>query len=196
MRVLVVLADPDDDTLLRYAHAEMVKALGACDHTVESLDLAALGFDPAMTTEERRRYETDSPIVDPVVRRHADLLGWAEALVFVYPSRPWGMPALLKGWLDRVFVMGVAFRLSRRRNKVVPGLRHVKRLVAVTVHETSRVRIGVRGDPGRRTIMRTVRLLCHPLARRHWIAIYGPALAEEEARRRFVHRAVAVMEGL
>ncbi len=196
MRVLVVLADPDDDTLLRYAHAEMVSALAASDHTVETLDLSASGFDPVMTAEERRRYETDSPMVDPVVRRHADLLGWAEALVFVYPSRPWGMPTLLKGWLDRVFVMGVAFRLSRRRNKVVPGLRHVRRLVAVTVHDTSRVRLGVIGDPGRRTIMRTVRLLCHPLARRRWVAIYGSALGEEPSRRRFVHRAVTAMEAL
>lgn len=43
--------------------------------------------------------------------RHAEALAWCDALIFVYPTWWQGLPAMLKGWLDRVLLPGIAFDL-------------------------------------------------------------------------------------
>ena len=74
-----------------------------------------------MSLAERRAYHSDQPLVDPVTVAHADLVRRAEVLVFVYPTWWSGPPAILKGWLKRVLVPGVAFRFDGA-GKVRPAL--------------------------------------------------------------------------
>ncbi len=59
-----------------------------------------------------------APICSEQVRRYAELVTNAEALIFVYPTWWWGLPAMLKGWLERVLVPGVAFVIDPRNHKV------------------------------------------------------------------------------
>ena len=82
-----------------------------------------------MTAEERHAYHGDSPILDPLIAEHADLVRRAQAIVFVYPTWWSGLPAILKGWLERVMVPGVGFVLDERTNKVRPGLGQMRRIV-------------------------------------------------------------------
>ena len=71
---------------------------------VELLELAALEFDPNVRTSAFAAQSVEADL-----RRAAALIGWADHLVFVYPTW-WGtMPALLKGFLDRVLAPGFAF---------------------------------------------------------------------------------------
>ncbi|WP_227651267.1 NAD(P)H-dependent oxidoreductase, partial [Klebsiella pneumoniae] len=62
------------------------------------LDLHAEGFDPVMSVEERRAYHTPGINEQPVAG-HLQALRWCEALLFVYPTWWYGLPAMLKGWL-------------------------------------------------------------------------------------------------
>ena len=62
-----------------------------------------------MSPDERLAYHSDRPILDPLAERHAGIVKQAEALVFVYPTWWSTMPAILKGWLERVLVPGVGF---------------------------------------------------------------------------------------
>ena len=82
--------------------------------SVHLLDLYALGFrrsDDRPTNAGA--YHTDEPDRSiRMVREHAALVQSAEALVFVYPTWWSGQPAILKGWLERVFVPGVGFRFN------------------------------------------------------------------------------------
>ena len=89
-------------------------ALAANGHTVHLLDLYALGFRAAMSADERRAYHGEQPIIDPLVAEHAALVRACEALVFVYPTWWSAMPAILKGWLERVLVPGVGFDVRRQ----------------------------------------------------------------------------------
>ncbi len=114
MLALVVVAHPSIDS---YCHALAARAetgLLAAGHEVMVLDLYALGFGTAMTPEEREAYHGDSPILDPLVAGHAALVQRTEAIVFVYPTWWGGLPAILKGWLERVMVPGVGFVLDER----------------------------------------------------------------------------------
>ena len=78
-------------------------------HQVTVLDLYGEGFRAAMSNGEWLAYHSDRPILDPMVERHAEIVKQAEALVFVYPTWWSTMPAILKGWLERVMVPGVGF---------------------------------------------------------------------------------------
>lgn len=101
MQTLIVLAHPSDASLCRHLAAQLA---AACDDQKQTrvLDLYKEGFDPAMTAAELTGYEADEP-KDP------DRLADVERLVLVFPTWWGGMPAMMKGWIDRRFLPGVAF---------------------------------------------------------------------------------------
>jgi len=118
MRVLVVYAHPLSDSFAAALRDTVVQRLRAGGHDVDHCDLYAEGFDPVLTPAERRAYNTASPdlsAVDPHVAR----LRAAEALVLSFPIWWYGMPAILKGWFDRVWATGVAFTLPERGGATV-----------------------------------------------------------------------------
>jgi len=105
MNVLIILGHPRTDSLcgaLADAFGEGAREAGT---EVRRLDLAELDFDPHVRTVS----PNDQPFEDDI-RKARELILWAEHLVFVYPTW-WGtMPALLKGFLDRVMTPGFSFR--------------------------------------------------------------------------------------
>ena len=83
--------------------------------TSTTLDLYAIGFAPPCRPGRARAPTTATqPLLDPMVAEHAALVRRAEALVFVYPTWWSEPPAILRGWLERVLVPGVAFRSTSR----------------------------------------------------------------------------------
>lgn len=162
-------------------------------HAVTVLDLYREGFRAGMTPDERRAYETDQPVLDPMVARHAEEVGQAEALVFVYPTWWWGLPAMLKGWLDRVMVPGVAFTLAD--GKLVPSLQRIRRLAGITTYGSSRTYVRLFTDAGRRTITRTLRTLCHRRTQTQWLALYSIDRSTDSERRAFLTHVEEVMAG-
>jgi NAD(P)H dehydrogenase (quinone) len=188
MKVLVVHAHPSTTSFSRVVADTTESALRTAGHDVTILHLDDEGFRPAMSTEERIAYHTPAPILDPQVARHAALVRAAEAMVFIYPTWWAAPPAILKGWLERVLVPGVAFHLDPNTKKVQPGLRQVRRLIGITTYGSSRTYVALLGDPGRRMFMRALRMLCARRCRRTWLALYGMDTATAEARRQFLDR--------
>ena len=138
MLVALVVAHPSPDSYCHALAARAAAGLRAGGHDVEILDLYGAGFRVAMTAEERRAYHGETPIVDPIVAEHADLLTRAQALVFVYPTWWSGLPAILKGWLERVMVPGVGFRFDERTHKVRPGLGQVRHIIGISTYGSPR----------------------------------------------------------
>jgi NAD(P)H dehydrogenase (quinone) len=186
MRVLVVHAHPSPTSFSRALCAAAETALQEAGHAVTVVHLDEEGFRPAMSAAERTAYHSETPILDPHVERHAHLVRHAEALVFVYPTWWAGPPAVLKGWLERVLVPGVAFHLDPTTNKVRADLRHVRHLVGISTYGSSRLYVRVLSDPGRRTIMRALRMLCRRRCRRTWLALYGMDTSTPEQRDAFL----------
>ncbi|APX95067.1 NAD(P)H dehydrogenase [Halomonas sp. 1513] len=105
MKVLVILGHPRSDSLcgaLADAYCEGARAAGTQLHR---LDLATLAFDPHVHTQS----PNDQPL-EADLSHARDLVAWAEHLVFVYPTWWGSVPALLKGFLDRIMAPGFAFR--------------------------------------------------------------------------------------
>lgn len=168
---VVVLADPDPDSIEADACASVVRGLERGGYHVDVLDLHALGFVAAMSRAERLAYVTDQPILDPMVADHAALVGAARTIVFVYPTIVWGMPAILKGWFERVLVSGVAFTLDPKSGRFRPGLKRLRRIVGVSTYRSSRAEVRLFNDAGRRLIRRGIRMSA-PRARTQWHGLY------------------------
>ncbi len=108
MTALVVVAHPDPESLTHHAATLVCAALRDSGVPTEVADLWDEGFDPRFTPADRRRYVDDGPLPADVRAEH-DRLDGVDDLVLVFPVYWWSMPALLKGWIDRVFVRGWAF---------------------------------------------------------------------------------------
>lgn len=172
MRTLVVVTHPRNDSLTRAACDRVRAGLEAAGSEVRILDLDAEHFNPALTPEERLDH-LGNPEDRPANRHHFEALQWCERIVLVYPTWFGGQPAMLKGWFDRVWMNDVAFHLPDGASRIHAKLKNVKRLEIVTSHGSSRTVNWLQGNPGRVTVLRTLRILCHPLCRTRFTAIYN-----------------------
>ena len=171
MNVLVVYCHPCPESFTAAVRDQVMETLAAAGHDAHCIDLYAEGFDPLMGAAERRTYH-DVPQNLAPVRAYAERLARAEALIFVYPTWWFGLPAMLKGWLERVFVPGFAFEMPDERRGPRPRLTNIRRLAAFTTCGASRFETWLMGAPGRRTLLRGVRSVCHPFTRTSFAALY------------------------
>ena len=188
MRVLVVHAHPADDSLNRQLFLTATTTLRAAGHDVVALDLYSDGFVAAMSADERQAYHSDAPVCADDVARSADLVRWADTLVFVYPTWWGGLPAILKGWVERVMVPGLAFHLDPHTHRVVSDLRHIRAVVGVTTYGSSWAYVKLMHDAGRRTLLRALRMLCARRCRTRWLALYSVDGSSSADRTAFVSR--------
>ena len=195
MQVLVVLAHPNEDSLNHAVATRACAALRSCGHEVRLLDLYALGFRATMSPEEREAYHSDRPILDELVVEHAALLSSAEALVFIYPTWWSSLPAILKGWIERVFVPGVGFRFNSA-GKVRPGIPHVRHVVGISTYGSPWPYVKFVNDNGRRTILRTVRLNAGWRTRTKWFALYRVDTSTAAEREAFMAKVERGMRSL
>lgn len=195
MRALVIAAHPRAQSFSRHLADRTAEGLRAGGHEVDLLDLREERFRAAMSAAERSAYEGDAPILDPVVARHAALVADARILAFVYPTWWSSLPAVLKGWLERVLVPGVAFTFDDRSGKVRPAL-DVRRIVGVSTYGSSRTSVRLVNDNGRRTVTRALRLNCRRPPRATWLGMYSIDTSTALARAEFAARVERTMAGI
>jgi putative NADPH-quinone reductase len=172
MRVLVIYAHPLADSFAAALHRAVVGTLIKAGHEVDDCDLYAIGFDPVMTPPERRAHNTPNPDLS-AVEHHVERLRAAEALVLCFPVWWYGMPAILKGYFDRVWVNGVAFHLHAG-GKMGPGLHRLKKLWVVTTYGAPwwLIKLALR-DPVRAVIHTGIRGLCTRHVKARFLALYS-----------------------
>jgi NAD(P)H dehydrogenase (quinone) len=195
MRVVVVVAHPDPDSFNHAIASTATASLTRAGHAVTVLDLYAEEFRAAMSHDEQLAYHSDRPLLDPMAERHAGIIKRAEALVFVYPTWWSTVPAILKGWLERVMVPGVGFVFDEHQ-RVRRGLTDVRRVVGISTYRATRLYVKVLNDNGRRTLMRALRLNTALVTRRSWLALYEVDNSSLAQRQAFLKRVDQKMRSL
>ena len=190
MRVLVLFAHPVETSYQAALHRTVVENLKAAGHTVDDCDLYAEGFNPVLSREERLNYHDEAICREPV-KAYVDRLLAAEALVLNFPVWNFGYPAILKGFLDRVFLPGVSFKLEDGKAK--PILHNIRKLGAVVTYGGARWRAFLVGDPPRKSVTRAVRAVVHPMAKMRYVALYDMNNNGEEELNRFRERVAGEM---
>jgi len=188
MRFLIVYAHPSPSSFLGALYRRVVEIANERGHQVDELDLYAEKFDPVMSQGAYDCY-LDTSANREEVAPYVERLLAAEALVLVYPVWHDGLPAILKGFIDRVFLPGVVFEIDEK-GVFYPRLQNIRRLAAVATYGASRNRTAHVGDLPRRLFMRNLGALVAPGAPLQYIADYGMDGATQAQRARFLARVV------
>jgi len=188
MLVQVVHCHPLTDSYNHALFRTIVDTLAGNGHEVVATDLYREGFDPAMTPEERRSYFAP-PYDGAAVAGYIDVLRRAEGLIFCFPHWWFAMPAVLKGYFDRVWAPNVAFKPDPAGGRILPLLTHVRIFGVVTSYGSpwwiTRL---VAGDPGRKVMMRALRPMCGLRARSFYLAHYDMDRSTPKSREAFLAR--------
>lgn len=160
MKALVVYCHPKEGSFSAAVRDLVVSKLKDTEADIRIIDLYRSNFSPTLTAQELDLYEDATCNTEPVAD-HVASLKWCDTLIFVYPTWWYGLPAMLKGWLDRVMLPEIAFLMpSPERKTIARGLSHITRLGVFTTCGASRWLTFFVGAPGKRTLFRGVGLLC------------------------------------
>jgi putative NADPH-quinone reductase len=186
MRVLVIYCHPDKASFAGAVHQAVTEGLAASGHAVTDLDLYGDGFSPIFTLQDRSKY-FDTAAYFKSVEPYASQLAHAEGLVVIYPAWWYGMPAMLKGYFDRVWAPGVAYDVKPGGKIDTSRLAHLRRIAVVTTYGGPWwfVRL-VMGDPARKLFNRGIRNLCAHGCTLDWHAHYNMDRAPRKQLQRFL----------
>jgi putative NADPH-quinone reductase len=185
MRALVVYCHPVEGSLCSAIRDAAVKGLSAAGHDVSVIDLAADDFDPVMPVEEWRTYMDRETVTTPEIVRYIEKVQESDILVFVYPTWWSGLPAQLKGWLERVLVAGVAFRFTKK-DRVRPGLTQMRRIHVISTYGSPKLYVRLVNDNGRRILTRALRLCGIRRTKTSHQGLYALDTSTTESRQQFL----------
>ena len=191
MRALLIYCHPNPESFTAAVRDTVLEGLERSGAEVRLIDLYAEGFDPTLSAGELARYEDESVNCAPV-QAHVDAVRWCDTLIFTYPTWWYGLPAPLKGWLDRVLVPGVAFLMPDADNPDIrAGMTHVTGVAVYTTCGASRWLTALVGAPGKRTLLRGVRAICAKRCRTSFAAHYLMDSSTPESRAAHLARVAA-----
>lgn len=167
-RAFVLYAHPCPESFNAAVHKVVLDTLTHRGWEVDNCDLNAEGFNPVLTELERRNYHEEPDNVNPV-KSYVERLQAADVLVMVFPVWNFGYPAIMKGFLDRVFLPGVSFKLQH--GGIRPGLTNIKKLAACSTYGGTRFRAMLNADPPRKCVTRAVWYACGR-PKKKYIALY------------------------
>lgn len=178
MKYLVVVAHPIEDSLAKRSALAVTEELRQMGHAVELLDLYQVGFDPVLTEEGLRAFRTGAH--RPSVRALHEQLKSAQGLVLCFPTWWHGPPAILKGYLEQMFVPEVGYRFAN--GTLQPLLTNLLRIEVLTSYNSPwwLVRLfNLSAD--RSALVRGIKLACAPKAVVKWRAMYRMARKDRAA---------------
>lgn len=188
MRLLVIHAHPVPESLNTALCTAAVKAARAKGHDVRLIDLCTEDFNPVMSTQERRGYTDDAPIPPDLVP-HVEALQWAEGLILVYPTWWYSQPAILKGWIDRVWRPGIAFTLHHEGQRLRPALANIRLIGVITSFGSPWwFWTFLMGAPGRKIILRGLRFCTNRRTKTFWLALHAIDDQTSQTRQYFIDK--------
>jgi NAD(P)H dehydrogenase (quinone) len=193
LRVLVVFAHPLETSFVSALHARVVEVLRAGGHGVDDLDLYAEKFDPIMSRDALLHY-VDTSANTREVEGYVQRLRTAEALVLVFPVWFDGLPAILQGYFQRVFLPGVATRRDEA-GLFHPNLHHIKRMAAVCAYGEGRADVAAKNDPPQRFVRDNIGALIDPKGRFQYLALYNMDFNASFRRAAFMQRVTGAFQG-
>lgn len=111
MKYLIIYAHPNESSLNNHLLKNVIDSLQKEQQEIEIRDLYKIQFNPVLSFADMEGQRMGK--VDATVQREQEYISWADHLVFIYPIWWTGMPAIIKGYIDRVFSYGFAYRYDQ-----------------------------------------------------------------------------------
>lgn len=132
MKHLIIYAHPNANSLNGQLKNTLAAHLEQNNHELVVRDLYQLNFDPVLSLEDMAGQRAG--IVADDVRQEQEYITWANCITFIHPIWWTGLPAIMKGYIDRVFSYGFAYRYDKGVQK---GLLTGKQTVIINTHGKS-----------------------------------------------------------
>ena len=132
MKHLIIYAHPNAASLNHHFKLTVEQTLRQNNHEVVVRDLYQLNFNPILSLEDMAGQRMGKVADD--VKQEQEFISWADTVTFIYPIWWTGMPSIMKGYIDRVFSYGFAYRYDQGVQK---GLLTGKSLYAINTHGKS-----------------------------------------------------------
>ena len=187
MRILLVYCHPCPESFNAAVRDRAIAALTQAGHEVDLLDLYAEGFDPVLSAQARRDYHTPG-VNEADVADHLSRLRAADGLLFVYPTWWYGPPAMLKGWLDRVWVPHATFKMPEKGKPIARVMTNIRIVGAISTLGSPPWWWWIMGMPGRRMLLTGLSVLCAKGCRTFWLGLHQMDSADDSRREAFLAR--------
>ncbi len=189
MRFLVLFCHPSQKSFSAALYNSTCSSLQKAGHEIRKINLYKEHFDPKLSLDEWNSYldETHKNIKN--LKQHVENLLWAEGLIFIFPTWMYGPPALLKGWLERVWLPDVAFEISSGKQNIPKGkLKHIRRFCVVTTSGSPRWWLWFIGNPGKSMLFKGYRILFNKFCKYKWLQLHDMNHSTSVDRKKFLDK--------
>lgn len=132
MKHLIIYSHPNPNSLNSHLKNLLVEHLEQANHQVVVRDLYQLNFNPVLSLEDMAGQRLGTVAED--VKQEQGFVTWADYITFIHPIWWTGLPAIMKGYIDRVFSYGFAYRYDKGIQK---GLLTGKQTIIINTHGKS-----------------------------------------------------------
>ena len=132
MKNLIIYAHPNPASLNHFFKQTVLESLENSAQEIVIRDLNEINFNPVLSLDDMSGQRMGQVAED--VQKEQDFISWADRIIFIYPIWWTGMPAIMKGYIDRVFSYGFAYRYDRGIQK---GLLAGKKAIIINSHGKS-----------------------------------------------------------
>jgi len=132
MKNLIVYAHPNSGSLNHFFKQTVLESLQESGEEIAVRDLNEINFNPVLSLDDMNGQRMGTVADD--VQTEQDFITWADRIIFIYPIWWTGMPAIMKGYIDRVFSYGFAYRYDQGVQK---GLLTGKKTIIINSHGKS-----------------------------------------------------------
>jgi NAD(P)H dehydrogenase (quinone) len=132
MKHLIIYAHPNANSLNSHLKNTLVEHLEHGNHKVAVRDLYQLNFNPILSLEDMAGQRSGTVAND--VKQEQEFITWADCITFMHPIWWTGLPAIMKGYIERVFSYGFAYRYDKGVQK---GLLTGKQAIIINTHGKS-----------------------------------------------------------
>ncbi|MCL3781955.1 flavodoxin family protein [Prolixibacteraceae bacterium JC049] len=146
MRVLVVFNHPYEQSYCNAILNSVTKGLEKGGHELDLIHLDNDEFDPVMRAKDLKAFVTASKhpelsyeLLDEQVKDYKDRLEKADHLIFVFPIWWEIMPALTKGFIDKIIFPGIAYNYNEKGNRMIGRLKKLKGITMITTMNTPHI---------------------------------------------------------
>jgi len=110
MKHLIIYSHPNSKSFCHAILDKVVEVLAAKKHDVVVRDLYALGFDPVLKAGDLADFQSGKIPAD--IKAEQNYIAWSDIMTIIHPVWWTGLPAMMKGYIDRVFSYGFAYSLD------------------------------------------------------------------------------------
>ncbi|QZT38878.1 NAD(P)H-dependent oxidoreductase [Halosquirtibacter xylanolyticus] len=139
MRILLVFNHPYEGSYCNAILDAVTRGLLLGGHEVDLIHLDKDKFNPVLTSQDLKAFR-DKQAIDPMVLNYKTKLKKADHVIFIFPIWWELMPAMMKGFVDKVIFPGVAYDYTNSNNtKMKPLLMKLKGITLITTMNTPRI---------------------------------------------------------